>query len=99
MESIDKTEEREEVRMRSGGHVLETRRRRKRAMKREALQRGEDDVRKDAKEEEVTPERGDEKVKESHPEEEGEEDIKRFEAILKDSKLFLFLNFSDSLIF
>jgi hypothetical protein len=67
-------------------------------MKREALRRGED-VRKDAKEEEVTPEREDEKVEESHPEEEGEEGIKRFEAILKYSKLFLFLNFSNSFIF
>ncbi len=67
-------------------------------MKREELRKGEDD-RKDAKEEEVIPERGDEKVEESHPEEGEKEDIKRFEAILKDSKLFLFLNFSDSLIF
>jgi len=68
-------------------------------MKKEARRRGEEDVRKDAKEEELTPEKGDEKVEESYPEEEGEEDIKRFEAILKDSKLFLFLNFSDPLIF
>jgi hypothetical protein len=55
-------------------------------MNREALQRGEQNVRKDAKEEEVTPERGDEKVEESQAEEEGEEDIKRFEAILRVSK-------------
>jgi hypothetical protein len=39
---------------------------------------------KDAKEEEVTPERGPLKVEESQTEE--EEDIKRFEAILRVSK-------------
>jgi hypothetical protein len=55
-------------------------------MKREARRTGEEDVRKDAKEEEVTPERGDEKVEECQAEEEGEEDIKRFEAILRVSK-------------
>ncbi len=41
MESIDKTEDKEEFRMRSGGQFLETRRR---AIKREALRRGEEDV-------------------------------------------------------
>jgi hypothetical protein len=48
---------------------------------RESLRRGEEDVRKEAKEEEVTPERVDEKVKESYPEEEGE-DTKRLRVII-----------------